>query len=78
MIQIRESVVLNKKENKYCKIVQDQQMEFEWIVMAPVICGGDVIGAVLIMIKEEGKKPKEAELILAKTAADFLGRQMES
>ena len=77
MIQNRESVVVNQSEKKYFQVVEDQETQYEWIVLVPIICEGDVIGGVLLLIKDEKKKIGEAELILAKTAADFLGKQME-
>jgi AbrB family transcriptional regulator (stage V sporulation protein T) len=45
-------------------------------VIAPIIAGGDPIGAV-VMIGKEGKKLSELEQKLAETAAGFLARQME-
>jgi AbrB family transcriptional regulator (stage V sporulation protein T) len=45
-------------------------------VIAPIIAGGDPIGAV-VMIGKEGKKLMELEQKLAETAAGFLARQME-
>ena len=44
----------------------------------PIICEGDVIGAVLILSRESNKRPGDMELKIAQTAASFLGRQMES
>jgi len=47
-------------------------------VVAPIICEGDAIGAVLIMSREPRAKFGDMEMKLATTAAGFLGRQMES
>jgi len=47
-------------------------------LIIPIISEGDAIGAVLFLSKEAGSKMGEIERKLALTAANFLGRQMES
>ena len=47
-------------------------------VVAPIICEGDAIGAVVIMSREPRARFGDMEMKLASTAAGFLGRQMES
>ena len=46
--------------------------------VAPIICEGDAIGAVVIMSREPRARFGDMERKLASTAASFLGRQMES
>ncbi|MEY8338622.1 stage V sporulation protein T [Lachnospiraceae bacterium 62-35] len=46
-------------------------------VIAPIICEGDAIGAVILLSREPRTKFGDAEVKLATTAAGFLGRQME-
>ena len=46
--------------------------------VAPIICEGDAIGAVILMSREPRAKFGDAELKLVTTAAGFLGRQMEA
>ena len=46
--------------------------------IAPIICEGDAIGAVILMSREPRVKFGDAELRLVTTAAGFLGRQMEA
>jgi len=46
-------------------------------VISPILAEGDVIGAVIIASKEQGKKFSEMEIKLAETAASFLGKQIE-
>ena len=45
-------------------------------IAAPILCEGDVVGAVLFLA-QEGAKCGESEEKLARAAAHFLGRQME-
>ena len=47
-------------------------------VIAPIICEGDAIGAVIILSREPRARFGDMEMKLAVTAAGFLGRQMES
>ena len=45
-------------------------------VICPIICEGDVIGAVAMLNKDEKRRFGEVEQRVAYSAADFLGRQM--
>jgi len=73
----RETLVAIKSEKSYIAISYDEE-EYNSQVIVPIICEGDVIGAVLILAKDAKGKPGETELKIAQTAASFLGRQMES
>jgi AbrB family transcriptional regulator (stage V sporulation protein T) len=46
-------------------------------VIAPIIAGGDPIGSVVLLSKDEGAKMGQLEMKMAETAAGFLGKQME-
>lgn len=46
-------------------------------VMYPIISGGDVFGAVVMLKSSDGKNPTETESKLCQSAAAFLGKQME-
>ncbi len=46
--------------------------------MMPIITEGDVIGCVASMGENDQKEPGETEIKLIQTAANFLGRQLES
>ncbi|MFD1427954.1 AbrB family transcriptional regulator (stage V sporulation protein T) [Kroppenstedtia sanguinis] len=59
------------------ELIQDSPEEYESYVIVPINAGGDPIGAVILLSKEEGNKMGELELKLASTAASFLGKQME-
>lgn len=73
----RETLVAQKSDKSFVAISYDEE-EYISQVIVPIICEGDVIGAVLILSREAGKRPGEMELKIAQTAASFLGRQMES
>ena len=61
-------------EKHYVQAVQGMG-EFCLETICPIISGGDVTGAVLLLEKEEKKNP-ELDEKMAQGAADFLGRQM--
>ena len=46
--------------------------------VSPILSQGDLMGAVLLLLGENDTPLQEADQGLAKTAAGFLGRQMES
>ena len=51
--------------------------EYSQEIICPIISGGDVMGTVVFLHKEEHKKFSEVEEKMAAVAAEFLGRQME-
>ena len=73
----RESLVAMKGDKNFISISYDEE-EYIGQVITPIICEGDVIGAVLLLAREGKQSLGEMELKIATTAASFLGRQMES
>ena len=47
-------------------------------VASPILSQGDLMGCVMLLLDEEGTPLQEADQCLARTAAGFLGKQMES
>jgi AbrB family transcriptional regulator (stage V sporulation protein T) len=58
-------------------LVKDMNENFSSYVIAPIIAGGDPIGTVVLISKDEDKKMGETEIKLSETAAAFLAKQME-
>lgn len=77
LINERESVMAAKEEKTFIRITSDDDNEFTYQVIWPIISEGDAIGSVIVMTKEPKAKFGEVENKLATTAAHFLGRQME-
>ena len=71
----REAVHASAGEKKYVAVSDERIQEYEEEIIHPILCGGDVIGAVILL--EKKKKFGETEEKLAACAANFLGRQME-
>ena len=45
---------------------------------APIICQGDLLGCVMLLMGENDAPPQESDRKLVQTVAGFLGKQMES
>jgi AbrB family transcriptional regulator (stage V sporulation protein T) len=58
-------------------LVKEGIDQFTSYVIAPIIAGGDPIGTVVLVSKEDDKKMGDIEVKLAETAAAFLAKQME-
>ncbi|MCI8668526.1 MAG: AbrB/MazE/SpoVT family DNA-binding domain-containing protein [Lachnospiraceae bacterium] len=74
---ILENRMLVKENTKGIRIT-DIDTERNSKIIQPIICEGDVIGAVVVMGKDEAAKLSEMEVKIAAIAANFLGRQMEA
>ncbi|WP_410512963.1 stage V sporulation protein T [Paenibacillus sp. BR2-3] len=68
--------VLETNSGSY-EITKDHQDSISSYVAAPIISGGDPIGSVVMMSKDEAVKMSQMEIKMAETAAAFLGKQME-
>lgn len=70
----RTVVEMNPTETE---LVLNSAESVQSYVVAPIIAGGDPVGAVVIVAKDEGDKVGEIETKMAETAAGFLGKQLE-
>ncbi|HUC92952.1 MAG TPA: stage V sporulation protein T [Paenibacillus sp.] len=59
------------------ELVKDLSDQYTSLVIAPIISGGDPIGAVALVSKDENVKMAQMETKMAETAAGFLAKQME-
>lgn len=59
------------------EIMRDGGESFSSFVAAPIVAGGDPIGTVVLLSKEEGTSMGEMESKMVETAAGFLAKQME-
>ncbi len=75
ILKEREVVRASAGMKKYVILTDGETQEYEEEIIHPILCGGDVIGAVILL--EKKKKMGETEEKLAACAANFLGRQME-
>ena len=77
LISNRQSYKAGAGEQKNIPTI-DQSEKYFAGVATPIICDGDVIGGVVFLSPESGQQLGEVEMKLAQSAADFLGRHMES
>lgn len=73
----RQSQCVNNGESGWIPIIEGQTGESCAQAIQPIICAGDVIGAVILSGRQEQDTMGDTERKLVQTAAGFLGRQME-
>ncbi|QDX91974.1 stage V sporulation protein T [Brevibacillus laterosporus] len=73
-LEERKSKV-EKNSGQY-EVCRDMPEQYSSYVVAPIVAGGDPIGAVILLNKAEAKMG-ELEMKMAETAAGFLAKQME-
>lgn len=82
VMEERKTLLLNKpgeQKNHRGPLIGDDEEDgrFSAYVVAPIISGGDPIGAVILCSKEPDVTMGELETKLSETAAGFLAKQME-
>lgn len=78
LINDRESISSDKSGKGSINITDNESVGKVSQVITPIICEGDAMGSVTIMAKDDKTQLDDVEKKLAKVAAMFLGRQMES
>lgn len=73
----RETILASKGERNFINIADDNSDEYLHEAISPIICEGDVIGAVILIESDSKTKMGEPEQKMILAAAGFLGRQME-
>ncbi|MCH5271444.1 MAG: stage V sporulation protein T [Lachnospiraceae bacterium] len=73
----RETVIAMKEEKEFIPITEEGTDEYQQEALTPIICAGDVIGAVVLLENDTKTRLGEVEYKLIMSAAGFLGRQME-
>ncbi|MBQ2903593.1 MAG: recombinase family protein [Clostridia bacterium] len=74
--------LMEKRENYVCCVDSERMRPVEGYnreaaVAFPIIGGGDVSGAIVMLMNDNGSCPTQTETKLAQIAASFLGKQME-
>ncbi|MCC8051534.1 MAG: stage V sporulation protein T [Clostridiales bacterium] len=73
----REYINTEQGSKKHVKITSEDAGDTLPQVISPILCEGDVIGSVILRGRDGNRHMGEAEQVLAKCAAGFMGRQME-
>lgn len=69
--------ILMETESSEYEITKDHPESISSFVIAPIIAGGDPIGTVILLTKDNSVKMSDLESKMAETAAGFLAKQME-
>ena len=77
ILEGRSQISADNGDRAFISIINGQQEEYVWEIIAPIVCEGDVVGGVILMSKDIKKKQSEAEQKISACAASFLGKQME-
>ncbi len=76
LMEQRRSYRYNPGENRI-KVTEASE-KYHLGVAAPILCQGDLMGCVMLLMGEDSAPLQEADRKLAQTVAGFLGKQMES
>lgn len=77
LIKSRENRLTQSLKGNQIPIIIDDEMEDTSQVICPILCAGDVLGAVALLGRSKKQLLGELELKIASVAAGFLGKQME-
>lgn len=69
--------IMMETESGSYEITKDHPESISSFVIAPIIAGGDPIGTVVLVNKDDSVKMSDLESKMAETAAGFLAKQME-
>lgn len=75
-VAMAERKTMLEEQNGEYQLAGESKEEVSGYCIAPIVAGGDPIGAVVLIAKDDGVMG-EVEKKLAETAASFLARQME-
>lgn len=74
----RNSLVAVSGERDYIRITAEGTEDYATQAISPIICEGDVCGAVIMLSKDAKSRFGEAERQMVSTAANFIGKQLEA
>lgn len=75
VINNRNTLIANRNDSNFVPILEEDSDSYNHELITPIICEGDVLGAIVML--SDSKSMGEVEGKLAQTAAGFLGKQME-
>ncbi len=77
MVLKRENTLAYADDKKFVQIIAEQPEDYNGQSISPIICEGDIVGAVVLLTKGGKKLLGETGQKLGMCAAAFLGKQME-
>lgn len=76
-LNARETICASGSDDKYVPITEQETAPYAHQVVIPILAHGDLMGAVILLSKENTNPMDEVEMKLAQSAAGFLGKQIE-
>lgn len=73
----RKGRMVSQDSRENISVISDAMDSFCQKMIQPILCASDAIGAVILLTKSEKTALGDTERALIRTAAGFLGRQME-
>lgn len=73
----REFFMAARGDRGFVQVSEEPSEDYQHEAVAPILCEGDVIGAVVLLENDSKAKMGEVEQKLIQSASGFLGRQME-
>ncbi len=73
----REQILAQAGDKNFIPPTEEISEEFSSQVVCPILCEGDVLGAVVLLERDAKKQMGVTEQKVAVCAANFLGKQME-
>ena len=73
----RKGRMVRQDSRENISVISDAMDSFCQKMIQPILCASDAIGAVILLTKSEKTALGDTERALIRTAAGFLGRQME-
>ena len=55
VLEARRAQCASSDDKKYVKVLAEQEENYSWEIIQPILCEGDVIGGVVLLLKE-GKR----------------------
>ena len=74
---VLENRTLVCEDTRQIRITDNDEEEVQKAIQ-PIICQGDMVGSITMMVKKEGRKVSDTEIKMLEVAASFLSKQMES
>lgn len=78
VIDDRATLLASSGDRDYINITADEKEDYASQAISSIICEGDVCGAVIMLSKDKKKRLDDSHKQMVTTAANFLGKQMES
>lgn len=75
VINNRNMLIADRNDSNFVPILENDSESYNHELITPIICEGDVLGAIVML--SDSQSMGEVEGKLAQTAAGFLGKQME-